>query len=77
MSPIKALTVALCMIVTRIQLSIAIADDPMISLDAITQLLRLEPCQCVLCWAMWFQWVEPLLISQRPSCILTMMQVRS
>jgi len=49
MCPIKALTVALCMIVTQIQLSIAIADDPMISLDAITRLLRLEPCQCVLC----------------------------
>ena len=48
MSPTKALTVALCMIVTQIQLSIAIADDPMISLDAITRLLRLEPCQCVL-----------------------------
>jgi len=38
---------------------------------------REQQWKCVLSWAMCFQWVEPLVTSQQPSCSLMVMQVRN
>lgn len=37
---------------------------------------REQQWKCVLSWAMCFQWMEPLVTSQQPSCSLMVMQVR-